>query len=167
MSNEAINTAVIGVDPGLECTGWCVIYRRKCVEFGAIKTSSKDYDRSRIFEICDGLYSALVRLQSTGNQISVASVEQYGYQGEHSQSGNAFRLPRLVGAIELMFRSEGLLVTGPSRAQSLTSIFLRPNSKKSAVKVAVSRLVKSFGGVCPSNEHTRDAYAAAWWAVSR
>lgn len=97
----------------------------------------------------------------------VVSVEQYVYQGERSRNANAFRLSRLVGSIESMYRGEGLTVVGPTRGQALTSIGLPANAKDARAKCVIARLVKSRGGSLPSNEHTRAAYAVAWWAVGR
>lgn len=157
---------ILGIDPGLECTGWCLLsVSRRCHSFGGIKTPKEWTDRDRISSICGQLFSLLHRLRSGDVETTVASVEQYTYQGKRSHNANAFRLSRLVGSIESMYRGEGLTVVGPTRGQALTSIGLPSNAKDARAKSVIARLVKSRGGVVPSNEHTRAAYAAAWWGV--
>lgn len=42
---------VLGIDPGLAITGWCVINTGKIVSYGAIKTNSKDTHYERLKKI--------------------------------------------------------------------------------------------------------------------
>lgn len=42
---------VLGIDPGLAITGWCVINTGKIVSYGAIKTNSKDFHYERLKKI--------------------------------------------------------------------------------------------------------------------
>lgn len=159
---------ILGVDPGLECTGWCLLTKtRYCDSCGSIRTPKEWPDSQRIAEICAQLLALLVQMRTGGVDVKAASVEQYVYQGERSRNANAFRLSRLVGSIESMYRGEGLTVVGPTRGQALTSIGLPSNADDARAKCAIARLVKSRGGVVPKNEHTRAAYAAAWFAVRR
>jgi len=159
---------ILGTDPGLECTGWCLLTTgRSCDSFGVIRTPKEWPDSKRISEICAQLFALLHQMRVGGAEPTVASVEQYVYQGERSRNANAFRLSRLVGSIESLYRGEGLTVVGPTRGQALTSIGLPSNAKDARAKCVIARLVKSRGGVVPRNEHTRAAYAAAWWAVGR
>lgn len=157
-----------GIDPGLECTGWVLLLPdRRCDAYGGIKTPAEWPDERRIVEIEAGLLALLHQMRVGGYEPTVASVEQYVYQGPRSKSGNAFRLPRLVGSIEAIFRGEGLQVVGPTRGQALQSLGLPGSAKDAAAKRVIERLVKSKGGKLPSNEHSRAAYAAAWYAAVR
>ena len=159
---------ILGIDPGLECTGWSLLTKtRYCDSCGSIRTPKEWSDSQRITEICAKLLALLIQMRGGGADPRVASVEQYVYQGKRSRNANAFRLSRLVGSIESMYRGEGLTVVGPTRGQALTSIGLPANAKDARAKSVIARLVKSRGGVVPRNEHTRAAYAAAWWAVGR
>lgn len=159
---------ILGIDPGLERTGWCLLTKsRYCDSCGWIKTPKEWPDSQRIAEICAKLLALLIQMRGGGADPKVASVEQYVYQGERSRNANAFRLSRLVGSIESLYRGEGLRVVGPTRGQALTSIGLPSNAKDASAKRVIATLVKSRGGELPSNEHSRAAYAAAWWAVGR
>lgn len=154
----------LGIDPGLECTGWALVTQnRRCHGYGGIKSDASKLDAIRIVEIERGLRSILAQAR-TAHVIDFAVVEQYGYQGEHSKSANAFRLPRLVGSIETLLRCEGLTVLGYTRAQGLQAIGCRPNAPEADAKRAIGMLVAKHGGELPSNEHSRAAYAQAWRA---
>lgn len=156
----------LGIDPGLECTGWALLtsYRR-CHGYGGIKSDANLPDGERIVQIENGLRSILTQAR-TMHVIAVASVEQYVYQGERSKSLNAFRVSRLVGSIETLLRTEGLHVTGFTRGEGLTAIGVPPNAAESTAKKAIDRWTKAMGGEVPSNEHSRAAYAQAWRAQS-
>lgn len=159
---------VLGIDPGLECTGWALLFpNRRCDSFGGIKTPKEWPDGKRITEICAELLALLHQMRVGGARPTVASVEQYVYQGERSRNRNAFRLSRLVGSIESIYRGEGLTVVGPTRGQALMSIGLPPSAAEREANRVIGILVKSRGGALPSNEHSRSAYAAAWWAAGR
>jgi hypothetical protein len=161
---------ILGIDPGLECTGWCILLRsRECLRFGGIETSSAWSDVRRCEEICAQLMGLIYRMrQICGAKPTIASVEQYVYQGQRSQNKNAFRLSRLVGSIESTCRGHGLTVVGPTRGQALMSMGLRSNAPECDARRVIGVMVRSHGGgVPPSNEHSRAAYAAAWWAVGR
>lgn len=159
---------ILGIDPGLEKTAWTLLWpSRLCDSCGVIATTPSMPDGERIEYICDQLARKLHEMAVGGAEPTVASIEQYCYQGPRSQNANAFRLPRLVGAIEQTCRGSGLVtITGPTRGQALASIGLKPNSTDAEAKRVITRLVKAKGGVLPTNEHTRAAYAAAWWAAS-
>ncbi len=159
---------ILGIDPGLEVTGWCLLSRsRKCDSYGGVQSDPRQSDNRRIAEICGQLLALLHQMRVGGADPSIASVEQYVYQGPRSQTSNAFRVSRLVGAIESLYRGEDITVVGPTRGQALMSIGCRPNAAESDAKRVIGLLVKSRGGLSPSNEHTRAAFAAAWWAVGR
>jgi hypothetical protein len=93
-----------------------------------------------------------------------AAVEQYGFQGDRSKNANAFRLPRLVGAIENELRNLGLKVDSYTRGEGLAALGLKSNAKERLAKMAIQRYVGKFGGQLPSNEHSRAAYAQAYRA---
>jgi Holliday junction resolvasome RuvABC endonuclease subunit len=153
---------IIGIDPGLECTGWVLLLPDlRCDAFGGIKTPATWTDARRITEIEAQLLNLLHQMRTGGTEPTVASVEQYVYQGKRSQTKNAFRISRLVGSIESIYRGEGLQVVGPTRGQALQSLGLPVNAKDADAKRTIGRLVKSKGGKLPSNEHSRAAYAAA------
>jgi Holliday junction resolvasome RuvABC endonuclease subunit len=156
----------LGIDPGLECTGWCLLAgSRRCHGYGGIKSDAKLSDSERIVQIENCLRSILNKAR-TMHVITVASVEQYVYQGEHSKSLNAFRVSRLVGSVETLLRTEGLRVTGFTRGEGLQAIGVPHNAAESVAKKAIQRWVKAMGGEMPSNEHSRAAYAQAWRAQS-
>lgn len=158
---------ILGIDPGLKCTGWALLsLDRSCLATGSISTDSWRTDDSRIAEIVLGLRGVLKLLEREGRSPTISSVEQYVYQGARSQTCNAFRIPLLVGEIQGFLRLQGLAVIRPTRGQALQAIGLKTNSKDAEAKRAIQSLVKSKGGVRPTNEHTRAAYAAAWWAIS-
>lgn len=159
---------IIGIDPGLECTGWALLNsQRQCIGYDGIKSKASDNDSDRIVTIEDGLEAVVLNLLRDSNEPLVAAVEQYVFQGEHSKNANAFRVSRLVGSIERLFRGHLLTVVGFTRGQALTAIGLRPNAKEAEAKRVIARLVKSKGGSLPSNEHSRAAYAQAWAAAGR
>jgi Holliday junction resolvasome RuvABC endonuclease subunit len=154
----------LGIDPGLECTGWAILNAaRQCVAFGGVKSDARHDDRERIAEIEEGLIG-LFRAERYGLVVHLASVEQYVYQGKHSESRNAFRVSRLVGSLETRLRCEGLRVVGYTRGEGLTAIGCRHNAAEAMAKSAIIRRVESGGGLFPSNEHSRAAYAQAYRA---
>lgn len=161
---------VLGIDPGLEVTGWCLLdSRRHVLGSGDVKSSAYLSDQQRHEVIVKGLVAAFTWTRDAGFPPDVASIEQYVYQGQRSHNPNTFRLSRLVGALEEWCRGLGLRVMGPTRGQALRSCGLLSNSPDRALKMALVRLARGAApnAKTPTNEHQRAAFAAAWWATQR
>ena len=162
-----------GVDPGLEDTGWCLMHSVKStrVILGSGQVSTKPClpDAKRIEFICVGLQSIVTQARAGGIEPDVAVVEQYVYQGLRSQTKNAFRISRLVGAIESAMRACNLELRGYTIGQSLASMGCASNASKAVAKMAVARIgkVDRYDIHFPSNEHQRMAFAQCWCAAQR
>jgi crossover junction endodeoxyribonuclease RuvC len=166
-------TVYLGIDPGLEDTGWNLLHsvRSTRVILGSGQVSTKVClpDSKRIELICAGLQEVVAQARAGGIEPEVAAVEQYVYQGLRSQTKNAFRISRLVGAIEGAMRALGMHVVGYTINQSLASMGCASNASKAVAKMAVARLgkVDRAGTHFPSNEHQRMAFAQGWCASQR
>jgi len=161
---------VLGTDPGLEVTGWCLLdSRRHVLGCGDVKSSARLPDPERHVQIEAGLVEVFAWASASGFAPDVASIEQYVYQGRRSHNPNTFRLSRLVGVLEAKFRDLGLRVTGPTRGQALVAVGLLSNSPDRLLRTALARLARGAQPETkiPTNEHQRAAFAAAWWAAQR
>ena len=97
---------VIGVDPGLNATGWAVLERARgrhnLLAHGVVRTKASQPMADRLFRIHSGLQAALQEHAPTA-----AAIEQIF---QHRSAESALRLGHARGVALLALRAEGLSV---------------------------------------------------------
>jgi Holliday junction resolvasome RuvABC endonuclease subunit len=145
-------TRILAADPGLVCTGWivadCDRGSRKVVATGYHRSGSvSDRHESQLSRFCELLDQY---------QPEAVALEQYVYQGERSKTVNAFRISRLVGALEGAARGRGIrVIPGITKQVANRAAGLTGKVSARRVKQAVHAIFKIRG---ITNAHVDDAH---------
>ena len=147
---------ILGVDPGLQCTGWAVIVEDnlqfRVVEAGVIRTRAQDAPEIRLQEIHLGLAQVIEELKP-----QVAVVEELYSHYRHPRT--AILMGHARGVIFLAAAEMGL----PVKSYSATRIKKALTGSGRASKHQVQRTIQSELGLdrLPEPDDVADALAVA------
>lgn len=156
MTKEMTDFSVIGIDPGLTCTGFCVIEIRSgelgVAELGVLKSDKDERLDNRIALIVD-------ELEKQADGVDIVCVEDC-YIGPNAQG--ALKQAELIGVIWDRFRNKGLISVrvAPKRVKKLFTG--NGNAGKPLmVKTAEKHIKVKLDGSKAVREAKADAFAIA------
>jgi crossover junction endodeoxyribonuclease RuvC len=145
---------ILGLDPGLQRTGWGVIVadgnRLKHIANGVIQTDAKAPMASRLNELYEGIVAVIAE-----HRPGEAAVEETFL---NRNPGTTLKLGHARGVVLLTPARSGLAVSEYSAKAVKKSIVGYGSADKNQVEVMVRRLMP---GVEPANDDASDALAVA------
>lgn len=149
---------VLGIDPGLICTGWCIIRGRAVVDFGSLRCPKSEADPVQ------WMVSRVNQLLMTHAQLlhsPLVSVERYCDQGPVRRGNpSGYLVAELVGGIVQLCRSFGFSVSTPNRNEALRAVVIGKRGRGAPTEKRANETLRLLGIVLP-NQHTRDAAMVA------
>ena len=128
---------IIGIDPGLQATGWGVIASQgaqlEAVEFGVIRTTTRQSDPERLSVIYEGLCSAIAAHRPDQAVIEEIFVKQ--------NPRSALRLGLARGAAILACGQTGLVLSEISPRKAKQAVTGTGTADKQQMAAMVSRLL--------------------------
>ena len=133
------NPCYLGIDPGLQCTGYAVIEpcsRKPFLrEGGVVKSNTKGTLTARVKEIADGIREVIEEYQP-----QVAAIEQIFSFGKNPQS--ALKLAHARGAVLLVLADHEIPVVQYSATQVKKMLTSSGRASKSQMQTAVMHELK-------------------------
>lgn len=160
---------VLGIDPGLRVTALAVVElvpasRPELVELCSVRTRKETSDdearRAIASEIREWLW------ERRGRCYDAAGIEDYVWQGPRSATHNAFRISKLVGAIEAVVLSAEQLPQPVLVSKSDCNRAIGRDGECSDALIKAD-LALRFGEPVGRNAHERDAVLVALAAAAR
>lgn len=149
---------ILGIDPGLDVTGWALVEGREILAAGSIKTDAKlsDYDRS------EQVWRAVRDLCRT--HMGPVAVEGWAYHGStHGKAATC--LPVVLGGIMAMVLAEECQLVTLRRVDVLRRWGLGGTCDKARARRALEAVLTHHERA--RNEHARDAAMVAYAAGMR
>ena len=144
---------ILGVDPGLQNTGWGVIRyesgKYQPVSYGIIKTKAEDDIQKRIYTIADDLASLAVKYR-----VDVVSMEDIFFTKNIS---SAIPVAKVIGAVLYKFSSMNIKTYLYSPKEIKLGVVGVGNAEKEQVQDMVRRILKLKE--IPRPDHAADALA--------
>ncbi len=144
---------ILGVDPGLQNTGWGVVSYEKGkfqpVSYGIIKTTNDDDIQKRIYTIAEDLASLASRFN-----VDVVSMEDIFFLKNIS---SAIPVAKVIGAAIYKFASLGIKTYLYSPKEIKLGVVGVGNADKEQVQNMVKRILKLKE--IPKPDHAADALA--------
>src|SRR5690606_36183189 len=131
---------ILGIDPGLNVTGWAVITaessKRRLVATGSIRSAKYGQRPEQLQCQHRGIREVI-----NAYQPDVAGVELFRYQGERSHSRDAFEVSRLVGRLEGLLIELGIeVIDGIDKNVANRACGLVGKVSPARIKAAVERM---------------------------
>lgn len=145
---------ILGIDPGIRCTGIVGLDGKRAVYRGTIRTPGEWDDEKARDAICRDVLSAAAAVNPAS-----CVVETYEYQGPRTHTENAIRCSILVGELRRALLSAGHVVVLVERTKWGRDLGIRTNEDQ-------AHRVARFVGLAPRNAHERDAACLADWGSS-
>ena len=160
-SGGAAGGRVLGIDPGLAATGWCVLEpalpKPRLVGCGTIRTSPGTDPGARLAAICRGLRAAIAAHEPAAAAVEHALVAR--------SARSALRLGEARGVALLAAAEAGLPVHEYLPMHVKQSAAGYGHAGKDQVERMVRRLVAGEGA--PDSSHAADAVAVALCHIGR
>lgn len=157
-TNSDVPMLMLGIDPGLTCTGWGVVRqtgnRLEHIAHGNVRTNSTAPDASRLQEIDDGLRSVAAEWLP-----DVAAIETIFVA---KSASSAIKLGMARGVAMQVCSSVGLPLTEIGARQMKKAVTGTGTADKHQIQAMVTRLL----GVTPSGSDAADALALAIAAIN-
>lgn len=159
---------ILGVDPGLKVTGWCLMRGRDVVDHGSIRLP-KTFRGDRVFEMTARVHDLLAQM-FTMVEPELAAVERYVYQGKKRAANPAgFEVAELareqkhecalMGMATMMIsKNDALRACVPSRRRRGAQV---PSEKEA------NAAIEALAGMRLPNQHEKDALMQCWAARQR
>jgi len=146
---------ILGIDPGIAQTGWGVVdvngQRYRPVEFGVVKTSTKDSLEQRIHQIANALGEIALE-----QQVDIVSIEDIFFAKNVS---SAMGVAKVIGAIIQQLSIQKLTVRLFTPLQIKLSVTGYGTAEKRQIQEMVRLLLKLE--TIPKPDHVADSLAAA------
>jgi len=142
---------ILGIDPGLENTGWGVVDGQKLIDCGVIITDKKDKSADRLGKIYDELEKIISRYKV--KEIAIESL----FFAKNAKS--AIKVAEAIGVIKIWGYRNGLEVTEYTPLQVKMALVGFGRAEKDQVEMMVRSSLGLTEPIAPS--HAADALAVA------
>jgi crossover junction endodeoxyribonuclease RuvC len=142
---------ILGIDPGLENTGWAVVEEEKLVECGVILTSTKQKSAERLEKIYNELEGIIKKYKVT--EMALESL----FFAKNARS--AIKVSEAIGVVRLAGVKSGIEVAEYTPLQVKMALVGYGRAEKEQVEVMVRSCLGLEKPISPS--HASDAAAVA------
>ena len=142
---------ILGVDPGLENTGWAVVDEGKLVDFGVILTSAKQKSAQRLLKIYNQLEEIIKKFK-----VSEMAIETLFFA---KNAKSAIKVSEAIGVIKLVGVKNNLEVAEYTPLQVKMALVGYGRAEKDQVETMVRMTLGRDEPITPS--HASDAVAVA------
>ncbi|MEL7666424.1 MAG: crossover junction endodeoxyribonuclease RuvC [Candidatus Shapirobacteria bacterium] len=142
---------ILGIDPGLENTGWAVIKDGRLVGVGVILTSKKDSSQARLKKIYEEIQKIIKK-----EKVNVVSMESLFFA---KNAKSALEVAEAIGVIKIAAEDLKVAVFEYTPLQIKMALVGYGRAEKEQVEVMVRQSLGIEENIKPS--HASDAVAAA------
>ena len=142
---------ILGIDPGLENTGWAVIKDGRLVGVGVILTSKKDSSKARLKKIYEEIQKIIKK-----EKVNVVSMESLFFA---KNAKSALEVAEAIGVIKIAAEDLKVAVFEYTPLQIKMALVGYGRAEKEQVEVMVRQSLGIEENIKPS--HASDAVAAA------
>jgi len=142
---------ILGIDPGLENTGWAVIKNGRLVGVGVILTSKKDSSQARLKKIYEEIQKIIKK-----EKVNVVSMESLFFA---KNAKSALEVAEAIGVIKIAAEDLKVAVFEYTPLQIKMALVGYGRAEKEQVEVMVRQSLGIEENIKPS--HASDAVAAA------
>ncbi len=142
---------ILGIDPGLENTGWAVIKDGRLVGVGVILTSKKDSSQARLKKIYEEIQKIIKK-----EKVNVVSMESLFFA---KNAKSALEVAEAIGVIKIAAEDLKVAVFEYTPLQIKMALVGYGRAEKEQVEVMVRQSLGIEKNIKPS--HASDAVAAA------
>ncbi|MFA7300705.1 MAG: crossover junction endodeoxyribonuclease RuvC [Candidatus Shapirobacteria bacterium] len=142
---------ILGIDPGLENTGWGVVDGEKLVDCGVILTNKKESSVDRLGKIYNELEKIIKKFK-----VEEMAIETLFFA---KNAKSVMKVSEAIGVVKICGKKNGLEVTGYTPLQVKQALVGYGRAEKEQVEIMVREALGLNDLITPS--HAADAVAVA------